>query len=70
MKYRIWSEICNSYEEEAIVNQSGKVYESEWDEWFVDDEIYSEKTPRLQENKNYTIELSTGLFDKNGKEIY
>ena len=62
MKYRIWDKIKNEYTKDIIVDQDGELHVA----------IFNSPnvvlgTPLLN---RYTVELSTGLFDKNGKEIY
>ena len=57
MKYRIWHNKQKRYfkDERYGVNQNGE---------------FTFCGLRLEEQSNFTVELSTGLFDKNGKEIY
>ena len=57
MKYRIWHNKQKKYfkDERYGVNQNGEF-------------IFCGL--RLEEQSNFTVELSTGILDNNGKEIY
>lgn len=60
-KYRIWDNELKEYIEDAdflwSLSRSGKLYDSRNDNW---NEIH----------ERYQIELFTGFYDKNKKEIY
>jgi hypothetical protein len=69
MKYRIWSNEFNKYcdEECYYVSYDGFVFEMAPVGFENDVGLFE---PMLQPSNNYTVELSTGLLDKNGVEIY
>ena len=59
MKYRIWDKINENYNEYGLfVVGVGAIC------FIEDNELVA------VDRNNYIVELSTGLFDKNGKEIY
>jgi uncharacterized phage protein (TIGR01671 family) len=59
MKYRIWDKKINKYADDVYVQPNGNIRHFVYYEFMEDG--YEE---------NYIVELSTGLLDKNGVEIY
>jgi hypothetical protein len=70
MKYRIWDKVLKYYDTDINVCQNGDLLELRKSKTF--DGIFTREYTELRDvNKdNYTVELSTGLLDKNGVEIY
>jgi hypothetical protein len=64
MKYRIWDKEDNRYRYDSFINQKGYVCKLG---------VYDYETPCVKRHNpqdRFTVELSTGLLDKNGVEIY
>jgi hypothetical protein len=64
MKYRIWDKEDNRYRYDSFINQKGYVCKLG---------VYDYETPCVKRHNpqdRFVIELSTGLLDKNGVEIY
>lgn len=61
MKYRIWDKKWNCFSEEPTyrisINKNGDIYNSENDEW-------------TKPGERYIIQLASGIYDINDKEIY